>query len=311
MASIFHALNTGTWRTPASWLENSGYPVAGDTVIFGAGFTGKITLGEANACAILDLSNNAGTLAFGTSILTVSALATLKGNLTSTTGYLAVAGGVTLVGNCTGTFNMLSLYAGQTLTSNGYTWPFATRVVSPASGITLVGDWVNNGLFSFTSGTPFINKTTTEALILHGGLSVGANTGAGNAVLQLTGTWSGSGRLQHALNFAGNSIVSGTVSIQNSTITKSAGVTVQTTGSTLNIVINSSNTLNTPLTEMVWNNINITNTAATLTLTSPIICVGNFTTITGSTSYTTTNVRLSQSGSTITITPNNTGLFIQ
>jgi hypothetical protein len=185
--ATFHAANTGNWQTAASWTENSGYPQAADTVYFGAGFTGTITLGQANACANLDMTGNAGTLAFGTQVLTVSASTKLYGTMTATSGnnLTITGGGVQLLGNCgssTTTINLTTI--GQTLTSGGFTWGGKLNFAFAATYV-LSGNWINTGLVTYSAST-VLNWTTAETITYNGGFTM-TNSGVSGTAKHIIG----------------------------------------------------------------------------------------------------------------------------
>jgi len=281
-ATTFTAVAAGgNWTTAATWDVGTGYPVAGDTVIINATMTGTVTINAASACAVLNLTANGGTLAFGTYTLTVSGLATLQGAMTATTGILSVAGGVTLAGTPTGTFPTLSLTASQTLTGATFTWGGALKFLSGTPTIVLPAsnNWINTGLVTVSSAT-VLNATTgspnQESLTCNGGFTIGAGCSGTATIIMGGGTLSSTGySLVSNLTFNGNSTVSGTIYYYTGTITYVSG-TVTTTNSTLNLN-NGNCTLKTRLVPdtggITWNNITI-DYAATITLSSNLTCTG-------------------------------------
>jgi hypothetical protein len=64
------------------------------------------------------------------------------------------------------------------------------------------------------------------------------------------------------------------------------------------------------MTKMAWWNVAVTSNTAVLTLTNPIVVQNNFVPQTSGITFTSNNVQLSQSGSIITITPQNMGFLI-
>jgi len=119
--ATFHAAQSGGWRTAATWAENSGYPVAGDTVIFDAGSAGvTVTLAESNACAVIDMTGNTtGVLAMGGYSITVTGNITLAGsgsNVTGTTGYILNNGSNTITCNSIALPNIMFMAPSGTVT---------------------------------------------------------------------------------------------------------------------------------------------------------------------------------------------------
>ena len=276
--ATFHAANTGAWQTAASWTENSGYPGATDTVIFGAGFSGTITLGQANACANLDMTGNAGTLAFATYALTVSTSTKLYGTMTATSGnnLTITGGGVQLLGNCgSATTTIYFTTAGQTLTSGGYTWG-GKLTIHYAGTFVLSENWVNTGLFAIDYAV-VLNQTTNETLTCNGGLynNGGLLSGTVNIIIGGTGGTisqnSGSYSIANNLTFNCTSATIGVnFGYRTGTMTYTAG-TITTSNSTLYIF--ASCTL-TGISNISWNNFVIYGNSETITMNSDLNCTG-------------------------------------
>lgn len=252
----------GNWSNNATW-GGAGHPVAGDTAQLSALTGGNtVTVDVTSACAVLDCTGSAGTLAFGNQNLTVTGGVTLAGTLSAGTGTLSLTGS-------------------QTLTSNGITFPGKLTINATNITETLVGNWVNTGLVTIGNIGPItVNSTTSETLTCNGGLT---SSGTGS----LSGTAKvifGGGTITAALFIANNvDINCSTLTISNlfyktGTLTYVAG-TITTTGSTLSL--SAACTLNTN--GMTWNNVVLSvNATTTITLTSALTCSGTFgTTSTG------------------------------
>lgn len=285
MAVTYYAINNGgNWTVGGTWSTISAKnvtrvggttaPTSADTCYLDD-YSGNVTVNGASACLILDENTNGaygGTLAFGTQTLTVSGSAKLYGAMTSTSGTLSVGTGVTLLSTITGTFPALTITGIATLTSGGFTWP-GTLTFSATGTKTLVGNWINTGLVTFT-GASNVNKTTTETLTTNGGLTMANSSGATpTATIIIGGTGgiysaTGLNTLYNPLNFnCTTATVSGAVYNRTATITWTAG-TITTTGSTLNLPVDI--TLNTN--GMTWQNITLD--TAIYTLTSNLSCNG-------------------------------------
>ena len=230
MATYTAVAAGGNWSTDATW-GGGGHPVAGDTANINATMTGTVTVDAAAACAVLNLTANGGTLAFGNFNITCTGNITLGGTITAGTGGLVVTGA-------------------SSMNSGGVTFP-GILTFSYAGTVTLAGgnNWINTGLVTFTAAT-IVNKTTAETLTTNGGLTMTAATGAAPTAIIILGggTWSGTGKVNNNLTFAGNSTVSGTVTYGTGTLLYTSG-TITTTGSTL--TTNLSCTLNTA--GITWN----------------------------------------------------------
>ena len=133
----------GDFRAFTTWAEGGGYPAAGDTVVINATHTKTITIAQANACAVLDMTANAGTLAFGAQSLTITANITLGGTITATTGGIIMTGADTT----------------RIFTSNGVTFP-GKITSTDAKTVTLKGNLtVTAGLVVSASSAFVLNKT--------------------------------------------------------------------------------------------------------------------------------------------------------
>jgi hypothetical protein len=248
--ATFNAANTGDWRTAASWAENSGYPVAGDTVNFGAGFTGTITISQANGCAVLDLTGNGGTLAFGAQSLTITANISLGGTITATTGGIIMTG----------------VDTSRIITSNGVTFP-GTLTSTNAKTVTLKGNLtLGKGLVVSASSAFVLNKTDVgdgDTLTINDAtssvLTLGsAMSGTTNIVIAGTGcVWSGTSTLSNNLTFnCTSATVSGTVNYKTGILTYTAG-TITTTSSILQPTGNFTLDTDRGATKINWNTISL------------------------------------------------------
>ena len=257
----------GNWNTAATWGGTGiQYPHAGDTAIINGTMTGTVTIDAASACATLNMTSNAGTLAFSTFSLTTTAATSLYGTMTcsSAANITIQGGGVTLLGN-TGVSGLTLQFttAGGTLTSGGFTWA-GNLTFGYAGTYTLSGNWTNTGLTTF-SAAAIVNKTTAETFTLNGGLTTASSTGAGNAVLVIGGAGTITGSASYNIvnpltfNYAGtitaatDQTFTGLVTFSAATVLSgvhnficNAGVTLSSdtgTGSTTTLQINVASTL--------------------------------------------------------------------
>ena len=198
MATYTAILAGGDWNTNATW-GGTGHPVAGDTANITGIMLAPVTLGGACACEVLNMTGASGTaLAFGNQTLTLGA---------SNTGSIKLAGTITA-----GTGGLI-INGTSTLTSNSVT--FAPKITFQTGTVTLVGNWTNTALITFSVGNTKLLQTTSEQLIANGGVTFSASSTAGTnvpIVINNTGTltfgaitWSG----PIIFNYAGNVIVSG------------------------------------------------------------------------------------------------------
>lgn len=261
MATYTAVAGGGNWSNNATW-GGGGHPVAGDTAVINATMTGTVTVDAAAACAVLNLTNNGGTLAFGNFNITVTGGVTLGGAITAGTGGL-------------------TLTTTQTLTSNGVTFPGKFNNTGGSATFTLSGNWVNTGLVTFANST--LTPTTSETFTCNGGMTASAAVSGTATIILGGGTWSGGGQVKNSLTIAGDVTVSSSVNYGNtasSTLTYSSG-TVTTTGSTLTLT--AACTLNTN--GISWNNITLAGGTTTYTLSSSLTCTGTMSMV-GGVSYT-------------------------
>ena len=155
----------GVWALAANWSDvsssdpgpSSDYPKAGDTVIFDSGFTGTITMGQANSCTVLNMSGNGGTLALATYTLTVAGNVTLGGTITmSGAGGITVSAAATIAGNGVAFSGLLTFLTtgNKTINSSGTSW----GNITVGSGITItLGDTlaITGTLSMATTGVTF------------------------------------------------------------------------------------------------------------------------------------------------------------
>ncbi len=152
----------GNWTTAGTWNIGSSYPggATGDTAIINATMTGTVTVNAApaNALAVLNLSGNGGTLAFGNYNLSMATggVVTLGGNITTGTGLLSLAGNQTIDGGgitfpariSTSSSGTLTLANNNLVTSSTIAFTGTTEAFAGAFDITCV-----NFYFSTTSGS--------------------------------------------------------------------------------------------------------------------------------------------------------------
>jgi hypothetical protein len=277
----------GDWQAAGTWDVGSGYPVAGDTVNINATCTGTVSLTQANACAVLNLTNNGGTLAFGNYVLTCTGNVTLGGAITAGTGGLTITGA-------------------STMNSGGVTFPGK-----------LVFNYV--GLVTFSAATN-LNKTAAETLTCNGGLTA-TSVCSGTATIIIGGTGgvvTGTGIIYSNLTFNCTSatIATGNFTYSTGTMTYTAGTITVTSGSALRI--SGSCALNTN--GIIWDDVTFGTAAPTVTLGSNFTCsiiylagsrpifagAYNITcdTLTDVTTVGTTNTLTLEAGQTLTVTTN-------
>jgi hypothetical protein len=273
----------GNWSAAATWsatssagVDNAGAPAATDDVIFDAGAISVVTV-DTTTCLAKTLTCQALTnnIAF-----TAAKTLTVSSNVT----FYA---GMTLSG--TGTLALSPASGSVSLTSGGVTFP-GILIINGSVTYTLVDSWTVTGLFSHTSGSSIINKTSAETITCNGGMNLNSNC-SGTATLVLGGgTWTGNSSSVISINIIINGTtaitISNQVSIGAATLTYTAaagGITV--TGADLCITGNA--TLNTN--GLTWEDILLVNgsTNVTLALTSPLQCSGAFGALTKNTSVTT------------------------
>ena len=228
MATYTAVAGGGDWRAAGTWDLGSSYPQAGDTVIINATCTGTVTIAEANACAVLNLTSNGGTLAFGAQSLTVTANISLGGAITATTGGIIMTGADT----------------SRIITSNGVTFP-GTLTSTNAKTVTLKGNLtLGAGLVVSASSATVINATGVgdgDTLTINNAtasvLTVGSEmSGTTNIVIAGTGcVWSAAANRSMLNNLIFNctsATISGTVYYYSGKITYTAG-TITTTSSNI------------------------------------------------------------------------------
>lgn len=98
-------------------------------------------------------------------------------------------------------------------TLNTFGMAFNDFIVNTNNNVTLTSDLTINGVFSNTSGqTGTINRTTTEKVIVYGGLSIAATMAAGTADIYLRGgTWATTG----AFYVSNNLFLDGAITLGN------------------------------------------------------------------------------------------------
>lgn len=166
----------GNWNAAASYVANSGFPVAGDSVT-ATGTSGNLTVNVASACASIILTNYVGTLTMDANLTTTSTVTFVSGmTLAGTAGTLIGAGA-----------------SSATWTSGGLTIPFPITL-GGATVYTMSGTWTVNGLVTAgsTTATTTINSSTVNcaAGLTHGG-STGTVTGTTAFKITAAGTWTG------------------------------------------------------------------------------------------------------------------------
>jgi hypothetical protein len=246
---------TANWNTATNWSQGT-VPTATD------GYLTRFNASSPN-CTVNAASMAVNAISFSgyTNTITMTNGLGIYGNTT-------LASGMSISGSGALTFNASGL-----LTGNGKTWSTPIIFSSHLGVNQLSGDWTNSGLCTITSAnTISITKTSTEKLVLSGGLTHTGTT-TNTAQIQMTGgTWSGNGVFNGDLDFNGNCTVSGSVSRGTGTITKSGG-TVATAGST--ITFYNSTILN--VTGLTWNNVILGAGTNTFTLNNTLTINGTLT----------------------------------
>jgi hypothetical protein len=218
-AATFHAANTGNWTTASTWAENSGYPVAGDTVIFDANSAGKtVTLSTGAACAVLDMTGNTtGVLAMGGYNLNTTGNITLAGsgsNITATSGSFLI-GGTT-----------------PTITCNGIYIPAV--YFSTSTTVTLGSDLLVTGLLKYSGSTMAgaynISCGTLELRIGYTLTLVAGQSLTVSTAIKLTGDFSSSSSIVSSSASPTSLIYNGTAANQKIAGVTFTNVTVTGTG---------------------------------------------------------------------------------
>jgi hypothetical protein len=278
---------TANWNTATNWSQGT-IPTATD------GYLTRFNASSPN-CTVNASSMAVNAISFSgyTNTITMTNGLGIYGNTT-------LASGMSISGSGALTFNASGL-----LTSNGKTWSTPIIFSSNLGVNQLSGNWTNSGLCTITSAnTISINKTSTEKLVLSGGLTHTGTT-TNTAQIQMTGgTWSGSGVFNGDLDFNGNCSVSGSVNRGTGTITRTSG-TITTTSST--ITFNNSATIT--VNGVTWNNIAFATTPITITMDRDLTINGTMTlatthTFVGAYNMTIPTLTLSGSGRTMSLTGN-------
>jgi len=230
--ATYYAVNAGgNWNTGATWSTNSAKsaartgdgatPTASDTCYLDD-YSGSVTV-NATTCVCLHIYCTTNGTYAGTLTFTASQKLTVSGNVefNSTMGL-------------TGTGN-LTVSGTNVMTSGGCTFP-GDLTFGNSGTRTLVGNWINTGLWSVNGGTTF-NATTAETMTCNGGMTIAAGISGTVTLITLGGTgktWSGTGAVNISLtiNCTSLTIASSGVSFGTGTFTYTAG-TITTTNSTL------------------------------------------------------------------------------
>lgn len=253
----------------------------------------------------------------GTGTWSNSSTGVLSCNLTiNTSGTITVSGTVRfnsatlthLGGSVVTTGSTLSMVNNTTLNTSGMTWGTITNAGNIT--VTLTSDLNVVNLTSNSSGTVNFNSNN---IYVSGNLShigTGIIAGTSNIILNGTGTWSvtstGTYRNNLTINTTGTITISGNVYYNTNTLKYTAG-TVITTGSTLNITLNGTTTLDTN--GIIWNSIytgNNLTTTVTVNLVSDLVTTNL--TCGYSTTFTTTGAILTVSNN-LSFTNPSAGLF--
>jgi len=275
---------TANWNTATNWSQGT-VPTATD------GYLTRFNASSPN-CTVNASSMAVNAISFSgyTNTITMTNGLGLYGNI-------LLGSGMSISGSGAITINSSGL-----LTGNGKTWSTSITFSSNLGVNVLSGDWTNSGLCTITSGnTISINKTSTEKLILSGGLTHTGTT-TNTAQIQMTGgTWSGSGVLNGDLDFNGNCTVNAAVNKGTGAITRTSG-TITTTGST--ITFNNNNTIT--VSGVTWNNISFSTSPLTITLDQDLTINGTMTlaashTFSGSYNMSIPTFTLSGTGRTINL----------
>lgn len=267
-----YATGGTNWGSASGVIDNASVPASTDDVTFdGAGLLGNTNSTISFIATILSLNITSGY----TASMTHSADLNINGNITLSTGYTTL-----------GTFGITSTST-STITSNGRIWN--RKMTFQGLPKTLVGDLSISGLFTSASSTT-VNETTTEKLIISGGMTISqAITGTADIYLQ-GGTWSGNSALSNNLFLNGNSTISGAVTFSGSALTYISG-TIITTGSTLTL----GSTCTITSAGNSYNNITF-NTTTTKTLIGDFIINGTLSNGAGTTINKTTSETITVAG---------------
>ena len=212
-ANIFTGATNSLFSVATNWSLGT-VPTSTDanTATFDA-TSPNCTVNVSSNCQSLDFTGYTNVLTM-TFILTVSnGTVTFQANQSS-----RIAGTQSLIlnGNCS-------------IIANGATWNNGISNLTVSGIKTLTGTLTIAGLYSPNAAGTVFNGGT---LVLNGGLNANQTQSGTTAIILGGGTWSSGAFQSNPITIAGNVTVSGTVGIQNTTITYSSG-TVTTTGSTL------------------------------------------------------------------------------
>ncbi|MEI6575480.1 MAG: hypothetical protein WCO63_04805, partial [Bacteroidota bacterium] len=243
-ASAAWAVNT-TWSTVgfASATNAGTFPVAGDIVNIGGGFT--VTVGAAAACATLTINDvsAASALSVGAFALTVSGTTTIGGGfsgsnltITSATGTKTFTGAVTI--NSGGSFTesaAATLVFGSDVTIGGTITESAAAVVGIAGNLTNNGTYTaSTGVHTFSGTAKTFSGTSTTTI---GSVAI-SGTYTNNGALSVTTALSGAGSLTNA---SGKTLaLSGTCSV--TTLANAGIINNSGTGATTTVLANFTNT---------------------------------------------------------------------
>ena len=218
-ATTYYSRASANWAVASTWstvsfggTPASAYPVAGDIVNIGGGFT--VTVDVASACASIQFGQasaaSAGSLTFSnSSTLTVSGAVTVgnnisgsSGTITFTNGSTLSAGSLLLGGSVAGANGTITMTAGGTLSLGGAITLGAnsTKTWTPGAGTVI---------FTGTSTLPSSIFTTFNNLQINGGTTTTGVSITAIASLTIGGSGTFTTAATHAIT-ATNVTINGT-----------------------------------------------------------------------------------------------------
>jgi hypothetical protein len=265
MTTYVIANGGGNWNAAATYVANSGFPVAGDTVT-ATGTSGNLTVNVASACAVLDLTGYVGTFNIA------------NGITLTTTGNITLGSGMTWGATTGGQLTIGSGGSSPTITTNGILVKSILAIAS-LSTITFADDCTANAAVNLGGGANAVtlNGSNLNCKSNFSPVTTGTISGTTNIVMTGTGNLDGtSGATINnniTINTSGTTTLVSTFKYGGGTFTYTAG-TFNPGTSTLSIT--SSCTLNLPAASVSLKN--LTHAAAvTVTLSADLNITGTLT----------------------------------
>ncbi|MEM0576554.1 T9SS sorting signal type C domain-containing protein [Flavobacterium polysaccharolyticum] len=238
--TTYYSRATGNWNSAGTWSTvsfasstNAGtFPVAGDIVNIGGGFTITLTANASCASVTFPASALASTLAIGTNTLTVSGAVVMQAGTAAATRSISI-------GNSPGTLNAESITIAGANTAT-----FVNTITVATGTINVTGDVTFNS--GNQSASANLNTTGAATINIGGNLTSGTNNGRlglnnsatwnirGN--YSFAGTLSNNNRMNLVLNGTGNQSINGINNFRRLSINKSSGTATALASIVLNNV---------------------------------------------------------------------------